>query len=214
MVCYNAFLPEISTPDERDKVSSYGWALGYLGGGLLLALNLVFFSMREPRWNIDAGTAVRISLASAGLWWAGFTIIPLLALHNRQPQRSLPSGERYLTVGFKQLGHTLRNLPQLSANAALPGRLPALQRRHPDGDRPLGPVWQRGTGHGRRRIAGALSHGAVCGLLWRAGLWLSGPLDWRQAGDHHQPGHLDRRRPSTPIRRCWKRGASSSCSRR
>ncbi len=41
VINYNAFLPEISSPEERDAVSSNGWALGYLGGGLLLALNLV-----------------------------------------------------------------------------------------------------------------------------------------------------------------------------
>ena len=111
MVCYNAFLPDIAEPNERDRVSSVGWALGYLGGGLLLAANLVFFALRE-QFGISTEFAIRISLASAGLWWAGFTIIPLLALRNRQPQRSLPSGERYLTVGFKQLGHTLRRLPR------------------------------------------------------------------------------------------------------
>ena len=111
MVCYNAFLPDIAEPDERDKVSSVGWALGYLGGGLLLAGNLVFFALRD-RIGISTDDAVRISLASAGLWWGGFTLIPMLALGNRQPQRRLPSGERYLTVGFKQLGRTLRRLPQ------------------------------------------------------------------------------------------------------
>jgi UMF1 family MFS transporter len=111
MVCYNAFLPDIAEPDERDKVSSVGWALGYLGGGLLLAINLVFFAMRE-NLGVSTGDAVRISLASAGLWWASFTIIPLLTLRNRQPRRDLPSGERYVTIGFKQLGHTLRRLPQ------------------------------------------------------------------------------------------------------
>lgn len=111
MVCYNAFLPDIAEPDERDKVSSVGWALGYLGGGLLLAGNLVFFTLRD-RLGVSTDDAVRISLASAGLWWAAFTVIPMLTLHNRQPQRSLPAGERYLTVGFKQLGHTLRRLPR------------------------------------------------------------------------------------------------------
>jgi UMF1 family MFS transporter len=111
MVCYNAFLPDIAAPDERDRVSSIGWALGYLGGGLLLAANLVFFALRE-QIGISTEFAIRISLASAGLWWAIFTIIPLRLLHNRQPQRSLPPGERYLTVGFKQLGHTLRRLPR------------------------------------------------------------------------------------------------------
>jgi MFS transporter, UMF1 family len=110
MVCYNAFLPDIAAPDERDKVSSYGWALGYLGGGLLLLLNLAFFTVRDSL-GVSTADAVRISLASAGLWWAVFTIIPLLTLHNPQPQRRLPSGERYLTVGFKQLGGTLRRLP-------------------------------------------------------------------------------------------------------
>ncbi len=111
MVCYNAFLPDIAAPNERDKVSSYGWALGYLGGGLLLLLNLAFFTLRDGL-GVSTADAVRISLASAGMWWAVFTVIPLLTLHNRQPQRRLPSGERYLTVGFKQLGHTLRRLPQ------------------------------------------------------------------------------------------------------
>lgn len=111
MVCYNAFLPDIASPDERDKVSSFGWALGYLGGGLLLAGNLVFFMLRDSL-GVSTADAIRISLASAGLWWAIFTVIPMLALHNRQPQRRLPSGEHYITVGFKQLGSTLRRLPR------------------------------------------------------------------------------------------------------
>ncbi|MBO9392061.1 MFS transporter [Caldilinea sp.] len=111
IVCYNAFLPEIASPDERDRVSSVGWALGYLGGGLLLLLNLVFFAMRE-RFGVDSATAVRISLASAGMWWALFTLLPLTRLRSRQPQRRLPPGERYLTIGFKQLRQTLRELPR------------------------------------------------------------------------------------------------------
>ncbi len=111
MVFYNAFLPDISSPDDRDRVSSQGWALGYLGGGLLLAANLALF-LQADRFGLSASHAVRISLASAGIWWAIFTVIPLLALRTRASQRSLQPGERYVTVGFKQLGHTLRNLPQ------------------------------------------------------------------------------------------------------
>ena len=111
MVCYNAFLPEIAGPDERDRVSSVGWAMGYLGGGLLLALNLVFYTMRESL-GVSTNDAVRISLASAGIWWALFTLVPMLRLVNRQPRRQLPVGERYLTVGFKQLNQTLRKLPR------------------------------------------------------------------------------------------------------
>lgn len=114
VVIYNAFLPEIATPDERNHVSSMGWAIGYLGGGLLLALNLLLFS-RASTFGVTSSEAVRISLASAGLWWAVFTPIPLLTLRRRQPAKSLRPGEGYLRVGFKQLRHTLgkvRDYPQ------------------------------------------------------------------------------------------------------
>ncbi|MBU6348898.1 MAG: MFS transporter [Chloroflexi bacterium] len=111
LVCYNAFLPEIAGPEERDRVSSVGWALGYLGGGLLLLLNLLLFTLRD-RIGLDSGSAVRISLASAGLWWGIFTLLPLRRLQNRQPRRRLPPDGHYLTIGFRQLGETLRKLPR------------------------------------------------------------------------------------------------------
>jgi MFS transporter, UMF1 family len=112
IVFYNAFLPEIATAEERDKVSSEGWALGYLGGGLLLAVNLVFVQFLAEPLGVSTGHAVRISLASAGLWWAVFTIIPLLSLKRRRSYKSLPPGERLTTIGFKQLRHTLSQLPK------------------------------------------------------------------------------------------------------
>ena len=114
LVFYNAFLPEIAPPNRRDAVSSQGWAFGYLGGGLLLALNLVFFNSRDSL-GVSTGDAVRICMASAGIWWAGFTIIPLLTLRNRSSAQPLPKGENVLTVGFRQLWHTFKqaqNYPQ------------------------------------------------------------------------------------------------------
>ena len=68
LVVYDAILVRIAHPDDRDKVSSRGWALGYLGGGLLLALNLVIVS-KPDLIGVDKGMAVRISMLSAGLWW-------------------------------------------------------------------------------------------------------------------------------------------------
>jgi len=106
VVVYNAFLPEIAGPDERDSVSSRGWAAGYAGGGLLLAFDILLFSQAEAL-GLSPGLAVRIGLFSAGLWWAVFTIVPLLTLRTRQPVRTLPGGERYLTAGFMQLRRTL-----------------------------------------------------------------------------------------------------------
>jgi MFS transporter, UMF1 family len=107
IVFYNAFLPEIAAPDRRDAVSSQGWALGYLGGGLLLVVNLLLYNSAE-QFGVSSLDAARISMTSAGLWWAIFTIIPLVALRTRAPARALPSGERYLTIGFRQLAETFR----------------------------------------------------------------------------------------------------------
>lgn len=103
IVFYNAFLPDITTPDQRDAVSSRGFAFGYLGGGLLLLLNLGLLSVME-----DTGLAVRISLASAGVWWLVFTFLfPQRRLVQRAPARELPAGENLFSHGVKQIMHTL-----------------------------------------------------------------------------------------------------------
>ena len=109
MVFYNAYLPDIASEEERDRVSSYGWAMGYLGGGLLLALNLAFFIFSEDL-GVPGNLAVRINLASAGVWWLGFSMITWSRLRPRHAARQLPKGETYVSVGFKQLGHTFREI--------------------------------------------------------------------------------------------------------
>ncbi len=109
IVIYNAFLPEIAAPQERDAVSSKGWGLGYLGGGILLALNL-FLYKQAGALGLTEGQAVRISLFSAGAWWAAFTVIPLAALRNQEPLARAAPGARYLAAGFRQLAATLRDL--------------------------------------------------------------------------------------------------------
>ncbi len=109
MVFYNAYLPDIASEEERDRVSSYGWAMGYLGGGILLALNLAFFIFSEDL-GVPSSLAVRINLASAGIWWMGFALITWARLKPRHAARKLPEGETYVSVGFKQLGHTFREI--------------------------------------------------------------------------------------------------------
>jgi UMF1 family MFS transporter len=109
MVFYNSYLPDIASEDQRDRVSSYGWAMGYLGGGLLLILNLALF-MFGDQLGIPGGLSVRINLASAGLWWLGFSFITWARLRPRHAVRQLPKGKHYISVGFKQLGQTLREV--------------------------------------------------------------------------------------------------------
>ncbi len=109
IVFYNAFLPEISTEKERDSVSSFGWAIGYLGGGLLLAANLALTASAD-RLGLTTSQAVRVSLFSAGAWWALFSIFPLLTLRSRRAGKALTPGAGYLSTGLRQLKHTLRDL--------------------------------------------------------------------------------------------------------
>lgn len=105
IVFYNSYLPDIASEEERDRVSSYGWAMGYMGGGILLALNLAFFIFSEDI-GVPSELAVRINLASAGIWWLGFSFLTWSRLRSRRAARALPSGETYVSVGFKQLRKT------------------------------------------------------------------------------------------------------------
>lgn len=105
IVFYNAYLPDIASEEERDRVSSYGWAMGYLGGGILLALNLAFFIFSEDL-GVPGDLAVRINLASAGVWWLVFSFVTWKRLRPRHAARKLPAGETYTSIGFKQLQKT------------------------------------------------------------------------------------------------------------
>ncbi|MEU7905495.1 MFS transporter [Actinoplanes sp. NPDC049118] len=113
VVVYNSFLPRLAGPDERDKVSSRGWALGYLGGGVLLLINLAVVTALsvdgDDQRTLDLA---RWSIVSAGVWWAAFTLLPLrwLKEHPAADVAQARGGGNLLTDGFRQLGHTIRNL--------------------------------------------------------------------------------------------------------
>jgi MFS transporter, UMF1 family len=107
IVVYYSFLPEIAGPDERDAVSSRGWAFGYLGGGLMLALNLGLFLNAEALGLTD-GEAVRICFLSVAIWWAGFTLVPLARLRDRPRDPAEATGP--VSGSFRQLAATVRSL--------------------------------------------------------------------------------------------------------
>jgi UMF1 family MFS transporter len=108
-VVYNSFLPEIASEEDRDAVSSKGYALGYLGGALLLAINLAVFTFADTL-GISTGLAVRLSLASAGVWWGGFALIPLFGLKNRPPLRPRLAGTSVVIQSFRSLGQTIAHM--------------------------------------------------------------------------------------------------------
>ncbi|MGD8457996.1 MAG: MFS transporter [Anaerolineales bacterium] len=92
-VFYNALLPHVAKDDEIDQVSTRGYALGYLGGGILLVLNVIMYMF--PQWFgiPDTEIAVRLSFVTVGLWWLGFSI-PLWR-HVKEPPTVYKE-----TVGF------------------------------------------------------------------------------------------------------------------
>lgn len=97
LVFYNSFLPVIAFPEQQDKVSARGYAMGYLGGVVLLALNLVVV-MQPKLFGITDGTLpAKLSFLSVFLWWVGFSHItfkrlPRFTFGHRKPGTSVVFG--------------------------------------------------------------------------------------------------------------------------
>ncbi|GHH21513.1 MFS transporter [Streptomyces lanatus] len=108
MMLYNSYLPQIAPPEERDAVSSRGWAFGYASGSLMLIVNLVLY-LAHDSFGLTESMAVRICLASAGLWWGAFALIPLRRLRDRRSS-TRPAAKERTAMGFRQLAATVRDM--------------------------------------------------------------------------------------------------------
>ncbi|MFF4754233.1 MFS transporter [Streptomyces sp. NPDC002514] len=104
MMLYNSYLPQIAGPEERDAVSSRGWAFGYAAGALVLVVDLVLYSAHDS-FGLSEAAAVRICLASAGLWWGAFTLVPLRRLRDRRSTVAAVTAP-----GLRQLAATVRDM--------------------------------------------------------------------------------------------------------
>ena len=110
LVFYGALLPHLVSSEKLDAVSSAGYAIGYLGGGLLLAINAVMI-MKPALFGIpDAGTATRLSFVSVGIWWLVFSF-PLF-LKVPEPQALVGGVEHKMSVadGVRQTIQTFKEL--------------------------------------------------------------------------------------------------------
>lgn len=106
MVPYNSLLPRLAPGTEADTLSARAFATGYLGGGLLLAISLALLTLEPFGLRQEAG--VRIAIAAAGLWWAGFALLACRAMAD--PPALVPRVDAPERVGILGL---LRDLPQL-----------------------------------------------------------------------------------------------------
>ncbi len=111
-VFYNAFLIDITTEDKRDKISSYGYGLGYLGGVVMLILCILLLNNAEAL-GITRSLAARISFLAASLWWGIFAAISFYLLKTRKADKEVPAHKNLVTVGFSELWQTLKELRKL-----------------------------------------------------------------------------------------------------
>ena len=114
-VMYDGFLVDITTDETIDSVSSKGYAYGYVGGGLylLLALQLITFSEGPGSLTgLETGTAVRIAIAGAGVWWIGFTWFALGRMHIPERAASISGGSwrDYVRLGITRTVNTGRQI--------------------------------------------------------------------------------------------------------
>jgi UMF1 family MFS transporter len=112
IVFYESLLPHIARQDEVDRVSTAGYAMGYLGSSLLMVLNIAWIQKPALFGISSPEMAIRLTFLSSALWWLVFTI-PLLRRVPEPPLR-LEADERPglnpVAVGFRRLGETLREI--------------------------------------------------------------------------------------------------------
>jgi UMF1 family MFS transporter len=109
-IFYDALLPHVAHPDEIDQVSTKGYALGYLGGGILLAINLAWILSPSTFFISDTESASRLSFLSVGIWWALFSI-PIFRHVPEPPGMAEARSEVHpILGGFRRLGQTFRDV--------------------------------------------------------------------------------------------------------
>lgn len=106
-IFYDALLPHVAREEDQDRVSTQGYAMGYLGGGLLLAINVAMIFMLPGNWG------VRLSLFSVAIWWAVFSI-PIFRVVPEPPAATekLAPGQSVVRVSFRRIGQTLGEIRQ------------------------------------------------------------------------------------------------------
>lgn len=112
-IFYDSLLPSIASEERIDYVSSFGFSLGYLGGGLLFLINVLMTLMPQKFGLPDAAAAVRFSFISVALWWGFFTIFIILWVSEPKTDNQLSRGENAVTAGFRQLTETFKKIRHL-----------------------------------------------------------------------------------------------------
>lgn len=114
MIFYDSLLMDITEPHHFDLVSGFGYGMGYLGGGVLFAIN-VWMTLQPAFFGLpDAAMAVRISFLTVALWWGVFALPLLFGVRERRPAATLPL-RAAITAGFAELLRTFHEIRRFRA---------------------------------------------------------------------------------------------------
>ena len=112
-VFYDALLPGIAGEEKIDSVSALGFAMGYLGGGLLFLINVLMTLMPQKFGLPDAAAAVRFSFLSVAVWWGLFTFFTLFWVPEKKGPSTDKCGESIVVAGFRQFAGTFKKIRHL-----------------------------------------------------------------------------------------------------
>lgn len=112
-VFYDSLLPTVAGKDNVDYVSGFGFAMGYLGGGLLFLINVLMTLMPEKFGLADSAEAVRYSFISVAIWWGMFTIFTILWVPEEKTAGASREGRNFIADGFRQIIGTFKKVRHL-----------------------------------------------------------------------------------------------------
>jgi UMF1 family MFS transporter len=113
IVFYDSLLPAVAAENEIDYVSSLGYSLGYLGGGLLFSVNVFMTLMPHLFGLADAAAAIRLSFVSVALWWGLFTIFTIRWVSETKPDKTIARAGSVVSQGLRQFAETFQEFRHL-----------------------------------------------------------------------------------------------------
>lgn len=108
-VFYDAFLPEVAPESRIDQISARGYAYGYLGGGILLLINIMMIMKPQLFLIPDTITATQLAFVSVGVWWFLFSLPLFKNVHEQKKVVKYPS-KNYAAIGFRRVLNTLKDI--------------------------------------------------------------------------------------------------------
>lgn len=112
-IFYDSLLPSVAEEDKIDYISGFGFSMGYLGGGLLLLINVLMTLFPQKFGLADAGQAVRYAFVSVAIWWGFFTIFTILWVPETKNENSENAHANLIREGFRQLIDTFKKVRHL-----------------------------------------------------------------------------------------------------